>query len=245
MIGSFLILLQLDPPSPFSVSVSQPFSFSPSVPHTSSQTFLRELDKKLWTAADKLRSILDAAVYKHADPRSGGLRTASSTSSRLANRSSPLPDTLTRDQHPDLSLSRQSAATPDADFVMALPSAAERSFPRSHSADRPNGRINPPFNIEEWRDGKLEGDARWNRSEAELASHAQFYKNRGKHGTPRQTAIRECASSHTLTPSGGRLCWVKNLSIGLVGGGKILEETLKIIKIQHHGQKRIFSGCSS
>jgi len=36
------------------------------VPHTSSQTFLRELDKKLWTAADKLRSNLDAAVYKHA-----------------------------------------------------------------------------------------------------------------------------------------------------------------------------------
>jgi type I restriction enzyme M protein len=30
------------------------------------QTFLRELDKKLWTAADKLRSNLDAAVYKHA-----------------------------------------------------------------------------------------------------------------------------------------------------------------------------------
>ncbi len=28
--------------------------------------FLRDLDKKLWTAADKLRSNLDAAVYKHA-----------------------------------------------------------------------------------------------------------------------------------------------------------------------------------
>ena len=28
--------------------------------------FLRELDKKLWTAADRLRSSLDAAVYKHA-----------------------------------------------------------------------------------------------------------------------------------------------------------------------------------
>ena len=28
--------------------------------------FLKELDKKLWTAADKLRSNLDAAVYKHA-----------------------------------------------------------------------------------------------------------------------------------------------------------------------------------
>ena len=31
-----------------------------------SQNFLRELDKKLWTAADRLRSNLDAAVYKHA-----------------------------------------------------------------------------------------------------------------------------------------------------------------------------------
>ena len=60
-------------------------------------------------------------------------------------------DTFTRDQHPDLR----------ADFVMALPSAAARSLPRSHPADRPNGRINPPFNIKEWWDGKLEGDARW------------------------------------------------------------------------------------
>jgi type I restriction enzyme M protein len=60
-------------------------------------------------------------------------------------------DTFTRDQHPDLR----------ADFVMALPSAAARSHPRSDAADRPNGRINPPFNIKEWWDGKLEGDARW------------------------------------------------------------------------------------
>ncbi|GAB5513204.1 hypothetical protein [Rhodopirellula baltica] len=30
------------------------------------QKFLKDLDKKLWTAADKLRSNLDAAVYKHA-----------------------------------------------------------------------------------------------------------------------------------------------------------------------------------
>ena len=28
--------------------------------------FLSDLDKKLWNAADKLRSNLDAAVYKHA-----------------------------------------------------------------------------------------------------------------------------------------------------------------------------------
>jgi type I restriction enzyme M protein len=32
----------------------------------SSQQFLRDLDKKLWTAADRLRANLDAAVYKHA-----------------------------------------------------------------------------------------------------------------------------------------------------------------------------------
>ncbi len=31
-----------------------------------SQQFLRDLDKKLWSAADRLRSNLDAAVYKHA-----------------------------------------------------------------------------------------------------------------------------------------------------------------------------------
>lgn len=33
---------------------------------TEAQVFLRELDKKLWTAADRLRANLDAAVYKHA-----------------------------------------------------------------------------------------------------------------------------------------------------------------------------------
>lgn len=36
------------------------------MPSSDSQAFLRELDKKLWTAADKLRSNLDTAVYKHA-----------------------------------------------------------------------------------------------------------------------------------------------------------------------------------
>lgn len=29
------------------------------------QQFLNDLDKKLWNAADRLRSSLDAAVYKH------------------------------------------------------------------------------------------------------------------------------------------------------------------------------------
>ena len=30
------------------------------------EQFLRDLDRKLWTAADRLRASLDAAVYKHA-----------------------------------------------------------------------------------------------------------------------------------------------------------------------------------
>ncbi len=29
------------------------------------QQFFNDLEKKLWTAADKLRSSLDASVYKH------------------------------------------------------------------------------------------------------------------------------------------------------------------------------------
>lgn len=36
------------------------------MPDSSSQQFLRDLDKKLWSAADRLRANLDAAVYKHA-----------------------------------------------------------------------------------------------------------------------------------------------------------------------------------
>ena len=36
------------------------------MPTNDSQQFLKDLDKKLWSAADKLRVNLDAAVYKHA-----------------------------------------------------------------------------------------------------------------------------------------------------------------------------------
>ncbi len=61
--------------SVFSVLV---FSFFPSVPHTSSQTFLREFDKK--------------AEWRHSCRQPVAMATGMS----------PLPDTLTRDQHPDL-----------------------------------------------------------------------------------------------------------------------------------------------
>ena len=36
------------------------------MPESAAQQFLRDLDKKLWGAADRLRASLDVAVYKHA-----------------------------------------------------------------------------------------------------------------------------------------------------------------------------------
>jgi hypothetical protein len=173
------------------------------MPDSASQAFLRELDKKLWTAADKLRSNLyglaglftrergDIMVFGQDQwawgpllrraPRARWVRLrrkqpnqSNPTNWRLGAMNMTIrgidfdfgkepADIFTCDQHPDLR----------ADFVMALPSAAARSLSRSHTTDCPNGRINPPFNIKEWRDGKLEGDARW------------------KYGTLPQTAIRE------------------------------------------------------
>ena len=165
------------------------------MPAPDSQTFLRELDKKLWTAADKLRSNLDAAVYKHAVL--GHVFQKGAQASRLSRPSKqprwlfPLPSPATSTRTGACPGTAQRRRTPTSSWH--CPARAARSHPRSHSADRPNGRINPPFNIMEWWDGKLEGDARWSRSEAESASHAQFYKNRGKYGTPPQTAMRECA----------------------------------------------------
>lgn len=47
-------------------------------------------------------------------------------------------------------------------------SGTTQFFPRSQTADSPNGRINPPFNIKEWWDGKLEGYARRALIEKEL-----------------------------------------------------------------------------
>jgi len=45
---------------------TQPKAQAMAVSSNEEQQFLNDLDKKLWTAADKLRSNLDAAVYKHA-----------------------------------------------------------------------------------------------------------------------------------------------------------------------------------
>jgi hypothetical protein len=68
-------------------------------------------------------------------------------------------------------LPRRSATKPGIDFNFgkepansftqdqhpALPGAVARAQPRSHTTDRPGGRINPPFKIKEWCDARLKG----------------------------------------------------------------------------------------
>jgi type I restriction enzyme M protein len=82
---------------------------------------------------------------------------------------------------------------------------------------------NPPFNIKEWWDGKLEGDARWSRSEAESASHAKFYKNRGKYGTPPQGNANFAWVQHMLhhlAPNGSMALLLANGSMSSNSSGE-------------------------
>lgn len=61
-------------------------------------------------------------------------------------------NSFTSDQHPDLR----------ADFVMATAKSASATSRRSLAAEPAEKQDNPmPFNISEWWDAKLEGDARW------------------------------------------------------------------------------------
>lgn len=118
----------------------------------SSQAFLKELDKKLWTAVDRLRANLDAAggdrrfIEEHGG-KLGNLSVYGQESNPTTWHLAAIPqsgiairgidfnfgtepaNSFTSDQHSDLR----------ADFVMA----------------------NPPFDISDWWDGKLEGDPRW------------------------------------------------------------------------------------
>jgi type I restriction enzyme M protein len=117
-----------------------------------SQTFIRELGKK-------------------AERRHSCRQPSSTTTWRLAAMNMAIcgidfdfdfgkepADTFTRNHHPDLRLPRHGGTRRRADFVMALPSAAARSLPRSHSADRPKRRINPPFNVSKIDKERLAGD---------------------------------------------------------------------------------------
>ena len=82
---------------------------------------------------------------------------------------------------------------------------------------------NPPFNIKEWWDGKLEGDARWSRSAAETAPHAIFYKKRGKYGTPPQGNANFAWVQHMLhhlAPNGSMALLLANGSMSSNSSGE-------------------------
>lgn len=115
-----------------------------------SQTFLRELDQKFWTAVH---------VALVCDRRALNYRSAHRPNQDSL--SSPLPDTFTRYQHPDSSLPRHSGTRRRANFVMTLPSSAARSLLRSHPADRPKWRIIPPFIVSKIDKQPLAGDPRY------------------------------------------------------------------------------------
>lgn len=65
------------------------------MPLDAPQTFLRELDKKLWIAALKLHANLDAAACKYSVPWSSGLRTLSSSGRNMEIQRSLLPAIFT------------------------------------------------------------------------------------------------------------------------------------------------------
>jgi type I restriction enzyme M protein len=82
---------------------------------------------------------------------------------------------------------------------------------------------NPSFKFKKRRDGKLEGDARWSRSEAETASHANVYNNRGKYGTPPQGNANFAWVQHMLhhlAPNGSMALLLANGSMSSNSSGE-------------------------
>lgn len=173
------------------------------MPPSDSQTFLRELGKKA-----ERRHGLPARVGSDDIPVVSRIRVATGMSPLL--NLVGLIDIITTSpsRYPDLRLPRHCGIRRRADFVIALPSAAARSLPRSHSADRPNGRTNPPFNIKEWWDGKLEGDARSKygtlpKGNANFAWVQHIFRNLSRHS----------AAPTGLAPNGSMVLLLTNGSL--------------------------------
>ena len=82
---------------------------------------------------------------------------------------------------------------------------------------------NPPFNIKQWWDGKLEGDARWSRSEAKSALLTKSSNNRGKYGTPPQGNANFAWVQHMLhhlAPNGSMALLLANGSMSSNSSGE-------------------------
>jgi len=101
--------------------------------NTEEQQFLNALDKRLWDAADRLRSNVNPSDYMHVVLGLVFLKYVASMNMAIRGLDFDFgkepASTYTRPQHPDLR----------ADFVMA----------------------NPPFNMKAWKEGAKEDDPRW------------------------------------------------------------------------------------
>ena len=90
---------------------------------TTAQDLLKELDKKLWTAADKLPSNLDAAVYKHA--------VLGLTFLKYRKR---VPNDVPKEKHRSTEDTEYSAVASSVNSVFQpLPPRARRTWLRAHA----------------------------------------------------------------------------------------------------------------
>lgn len=146
------------------------------------QDFLKELDEKLWKSAEKMRSSMDAANYKHI---ALGLIFLKYVSDSFEERQQDLRK-LFQDNRPeniyylpreDYNSDSEYAEAIEAELelleyyqeknVIWVPPHARWKY-LQETAALPIGSVlwkdaqgNPPFNIKDWWQPKLEGDARW------------------------------------------------------------------------------------
>jgi len=176
------------------------------MPNPDYQTFLRELDKKLhsygqdqWASGAHLRRAQCARRVRQRR--------------KLPNQSNP---TTWR-------LAAMNMAIRGIDFNFGKEPA--NSFTQNQHPDLRADYVmaNPPFNIREWWDGKLEGDARWSRSEAESALLTESSNNRGKYGTPPQGNANFAWVQHMLhhlAPNGSMALLLANGSMSSNSSGE-------------------------
>lgn len=132
------------------------------------QQFFNDLEKKLWTAADKLRSNLDAAVYKHVVL---GLIFLKYVSDAFEERQKEL---------------REQFQNPDHDYYMA---------PEDY-ADDYESHIKAELEVRDYYTEKTSSGCRWKRAGKPCATVPNCRPRHRCPGTsPARTSPKKCAAS--------------------------------------------------
>lgn len=178
------------------------------MPPSDSQTFLRELDKKLPALARWKTSQNSAKL-----PAGTGttVKKGKSTTDNITSTGRLIDDALEAVEKENLNGAElipnipylhakdvldRNPNPPSAPLGDLCAFAVKKSTMPILDADFVTA--SPPFNIKEWWDAKLEGDARRSRSGAETAPHALIYKERGRYGTPPQGNANFARVQHVL-----------------------------------------------